>query len=127
MKGSMFSAVVLVLLCLMQMKLVTTEGHRGTNRHVFYAVQMDGGIRAARALAEQHTLEFIQQVGSLEDVYTLKDSRGRPDRAALENTLSTAVGCHLQQAVLHHPSERTMQPPQRAFVARETVTHGDIP
>ncbi|KAJ4930972.1 hypothetical protein JOQ06_025273, partial [Pogonophryne albipinna] len=57
----MFSAVVLVLVCLMQMKLVTTEGHRGTNRHVFYAVQMDRGIRAARALAEQHTLEFIQQ------------------------------------------------------------------
>ncbi|KAI4811004.1 hypothetical protein KUCAC02_013931 [Chaenocephalus aceratus] len=55
----MFSAVVLVLVCLMQMKLVTTEGHRGTN--VFYAVQMDRGIRAARALAEQHTLEFIQQ------------------------------------------------------------------
>ncbi|KAF3840176.1 hypothetical protein F7725_018893, partial [Dissostichus mawsoni] len=28
----------------------------------------------------------------MEDVYSLKDSRGRPDRAAFENTLSTAVG-----------------------------------
>ncbi|KAI3361443.1 hypothetical protein L3Q82_013608, partial [Scortum barcoo] len=58
---SMISAVVLVLGCLLQMKLVTTEGHRGTNRHVFYAVQIDGGIGAARAVAEQHGLEFIYQ------------------------------------------------------------------
>ncbi|XP_071061916.1 proprotein convertase subtilisin/kexin type 4-like [Pseudochaenichthys georgianus] len=101
----MFSAVVLVLVCLMQMKLVTTEGHRGTN--VFYAVQMDRGIRAARALAEQHTLEFIQQVGSLEDVYSLKDSRGRPDRAAFENTLSTAVGVHwVQRQHSHYRDKR---------------------
>ncbi|KAK1896001.1 Neuroendocrine convertase 1 [Dissostichus eleginoides] len=103
----MFSAVVPVLVCLMQMKLVTTEGHRGTNRHVFYAVQMDRGIRAARALAEQHTLEFIQQVGSLEDVYSLKDSRGRPDRAAFENTLSTAVGVHwVQRQHSHYRDKR---------------------
>lgn len=62
----MFSAVVLVLGCLLQRKVLTTEGHRGTNRHVFYAVRMDGGIRAARALAVQHGLEFIQRVsGSL--------------------------------------------------------------
>lgn len=60
----MFSAVVLVLGCLLQMKLVTTEGHRGTNRHVFYAVQMDGGVRAARGLVEQHGLEFIQRVSA---------------------------------------------------------------
>ncbi len=43
---------------------MTTEGHRGTNRHVFYAVQMDGGITAARALAELHGLEFIQRVSA---------------------------------------------------------------
>ncbi|XP_044065364.1 proprotein convertase subtilisin/kexin type 4-like isoform X4 [Siniperca chuatsi] len=91
-KGSMFGAVVLVFGCLLQRKLVTTEGHRGTNRHVFYAVQMDGDIRAARALAEQHGLEFIQQVGSLEGLYTLRDSRGRPDRATFENRLATASG-----------------------------------
>lgn len=63
-KGSMFSAVVLVLGCVLQRRLVTTEGHRGTNRHEFYAVQMDGGIRAARALAEQQGLEFIQRVSA---------------------------------------------------------------
>ncbi|KAG8010309.1 Proprotein convertase subtilisin/kexin type 6, partial [Nibea albiflora] len=95
--GFMFSAVVLVLGCLLQRKLVTTEGHRGTNRHVFYAVQMDGGVRAARALVEQHGLEFIQQVGSLEGVYTLRDSRGRPDRATFENRLASAEGVHLVQ------------------------------
>lgn len=60
----MFRVVVLVLACLLQRKLVTTEGHRGTNRHVFYAVQMDGGIKAARALADQHGLEFIQRVSA---------------------------------------------------------------
>lgn len=60
----MFSVVVLVLGCLLQMKLVTTEGHRVTNRRVFYAVHMDGGIAAARALAQRHGLEFIQQVSA---------------------------------------------------------------
>lgn len=60
----MFSAAVLVLGCLLQMKPVTTEGHRGTNCHVFYAVQMDGGVGAARAVAEQHGLEFIQPVSA---------------------------------------------------------------
>lgn len=60
----MFRAVVLVLGCLLQRKLVTTEGHSGTNCHVFYAVHMDGGIGAARALAEQHRLEFIQRVSA---------------------------------------------------------------
>ncbi|XP_078109837.1 neuroendocrine convertase 2-like isoform X2 [Sander vitreus] len=103
----MFSAVVLVLGCLLQMKLVTTEGHRGTNRHVFYAVQMDGGISAARALAKQHGLEFIQQVGSLEGLYTLRDSRGRNDRATFENRLSTTLGVHqVQRQHSHHRDKR---------------------
>lgn len=63
-KGSMFSVVVLVFGCLLQRKLVTTEGHHGTNRHVFYAVKMDRGVRGVRALAKQHGLEFIQQVSA---------------------------------------------------------------
>ncbi|XP_044065359.1 furin-like protease kpc-1 isoform X2 [Siniperca chuatsi] len=103
----MFGAVVLVFGCLLQRKLVTTEGHRGTNRHVFYAVQMDGDIRAARALAEQHGLEFIQQVGSLEGLYTLRDSRGRPDRATFENRLATASGVHwVQRQHSHYRDKR---------------------
>lgn len=61
-KGFMFRALVLVCGCLLQRMLVTTEGHHGTNRLVFYTVQMDGGTKAARALAEQHRLEFIQRV-----------------------------------------------------------------
>ncbi|XP_074510981.1 furin-like protease kpc-1 [Sebastes fasciatus] len=104
--GSMFSAVLLVLSCLLQRKLVTTEGHRGTNRHVFYAVELDGGIGAAKALAEQHGLEFIQQVGSLEDLYTLRDSRGRPDRATFENSLSTTVGVRWVQRQHSHYREK---------------------
>ncbi|XP_033497135.2 proprotein convertase subtilisin/kexin type 4-like [Epinephelus lanceolatus] len=103
----MFRAVVLVLACLLQRKLVTTEGHRGTNRHVFYAVQMDGGIKAARALADQHRLEFVQRVGSLEDVYTLRDSRGRPDRATFENSLSNTGGVHwVQRQHSHYRDKR---------------------
>lgn len=64
-QGSMFSALVLVFGCLLQRKPVTTEGHHGTNRHIFYAVQMDRGIRGARVLAQQHGLEFIQRVSAL--------------------------------------------------------------
>lgn len=60
----MFSALVLVFGCLLQRKPVTTEGHHGTNRHIFYAVQMDRGVRGARVLAQQHGLEFIQRVSA---------------------------------------------------------------
>ncbi|TWW79638.1 hypothetical protein D4764_10G0006680 [Takifugu flavidus] len=139
----MFSALVLVFGCLLQRKPVTTEGHHGTNRHIFYVVQMDRGIRGARVLAQQHGLEFIQRhqlqfqpsvlilfaqrdsstrevrddgyymtpgtashevwnkgakeiqkpgVGSLENLYTLRDSRGRPDRATFERNLAAVEG-----------------------------------
>ncbi|XP_067458445.1 neuroendocrine convertase 1-like [Thunnus thynnus] len=117
--GSMFSAVVLVVGCLLQGTLATTEGHRGTNRHVFYAVEMDGGIKAARALAEQHGLEFIQRVGSLKCLFTLKDSRGRPDRASFENRLATTAGVHWVQRQHSHYRDK------RAPVTRldHTSTH----
>ncbi|XP_030250288.1 neuroendocrine convertase 2-like isoform X2 [Sparus aurata] len=103
----MFRAVVLVLGCLLQRKLVTTEGHSGTNCHVFYAVHMDGGIGAARTLAEQHRLEFIQRVGSLKGLYTLRDSRGRPDRATFEDRLASAAGVHrVQRQHAHYRDKR---------------------
>uniref|UniRef100_A0A3Q3L493 Proprotein convertase subtilisin/kexin type 4-like n=2 Tax=Mastacembelus armatus TaxID=205130 RepID=A0A3Q3L493_9TELE len=103
----MFSAAVLVLGCLLQIKLVTTEGHRGTNRHIFYAVHIDGGIRAARALAERHRLEFIQRIGSLEGLYTLRDSRGRTDRDSFENSLVTAAGVRwVQRQHSHYRDKR---------------------
>ncbi|XP_034384395.1 neuroendocrine convertase 1-like [Cyclopterus lumpus] len=119
----MFSAVLLVLGCLLQRNLVTTEGHRGTNRHVFYAVQMDGGTGgtgAARALAERHGLEFIHRVGSLEDVYTLRDSRGRTDRATFESRLSTAIG--VQQVQRQHGHYRDKRVPLTGLDLR--TTHG---
>nr|XP_040020160.1 furin-like protease kpc-1 isoform X2 [Gasterosteus aculeatus aculeatus] len=106
----MFSAALLVVGCLLlQRNPVTTEGHRGTNRHVFYALRVDGGPAAARALAEQHGLEFILRVGSLQDVYTLRDSRGRRDRAAFESTLSTAEGVH--QVTRQHSHYRDKRVP----------------
>ncbi|KAM4580378.1 furin-like protease kpc-1 [Odontesthes bonariensis] len=106
-KVFMFCAFVLMCGCLLQRNLVTTEGHRGTNRHVFYAVQMDGGIRAARTLAEQHGLEYIQRVGCLEGLYTLRDSRGRPDRATFEERLGTAAGVRqVQRQHCHYREKR---------------------
>ncbi|MEQ2166278.1 hypothetical protein GOODEAATRI_026232, partial [Goodea atripinnis] len=60
----MFSASLLVCCLLLQRNLATTEGHHGTNRHVFYAIQMKGGTETVRALAEQHELEFIQRVSA---------------------------------------------------------------
>lgn len=56
--------LVLLCCCLLQRKHETTEGHRGTDRHVFYVVHMDGGTLAVKALAEQHGLEFIQRVSA---------------------------------------------------------------
>uniref|UniRef100_A0A3P8R5Y9 P/Homo B domain-containing protein n=2 Tax=Astatotilapia calliptera TaxID=8154 RepID=A0A3P8R5Y9_ASTCA len=106
-KGSMFTAFVLVLGCLLQRNLVTTEGHRGTNCLIFYAVQMDGGTRAAKALAEQHGLEFVQRVGSLNGLYTLRDTRGRPDRATFEDRLAAAARVHwVQRQHCHYRDKR---------------------
>uniref|UniRef100_UPI0037E838A5 proprotein convertase subtilisin/kexin type 4-like n=1 Tax=Semicossyphus pulcher TaxID=241346 RepID=UPI0037E838A5 len=102
----MFREVVLVLSCLLQRTVVTTEGQSGTNQHVFYAVQMDGGIRAARSLAKQQGLHFIQQIGSLEGLYTLRDSGGRPDRATFENGLATAAGVRWMQRQCRHYREK---------------------
>ncbi|XP_028985756.1 neuroendocrine convertase 2-like isoform X2 [Betta splendens] len=91
-RGPMFGAGLLVLGCLLQRSVVTTEGHRGTDRHVFYAVRMDGGIRAARTVAVRHGLDFMQRVGGLKGIYNLRDSRGRSDRATFEQRLSTLPG-----------------------------------
>ncbi|XP_039868909.1 neuroendocrine convertase 1-like isoform X2 [Simochromis diagramma] len=103
----MFTAFVLVLGCLLQRNLVTTEGHRGTNCLIFYAVQMDGGTRAAKALAEQHGLEFVQRVGSLNGLYTLRDTRGRPDRATFEDRLAAAARVHwVQRQHCHYRDKR---------------------
>ncbi|CAJ1061950.1 furin-like protease kpc-1 [Xyrichtys novacula] len=102
----MFRAVVLVLSCLLQRTLLTTEGHCGTNPHVFYAVQMDGGTKAARALAKQHELDFIHQIGSLDGLYTLRDSRGRPDRATFEDGLATTTGVGWVQRQCSHYREK---------------------
>ncbi|XP_041649206.1 uncharacterized protein LOC121513485 [Cheilinus undulatus] len=102
----MFTAVVLVLSCLLQRTPVTTEGHHGTNRHVFYAVQMNGGIIAARALAKAHGLDFIQQIGSLDDMYTLRDCIGRFDRPTLENALEAATGVQWIERQCNHVREK---------------------
>ncbi|XP_020565544.1 proprotein convertase subtilisin/kexin type 4-like [Oryzias latipes] len=107
--GFMFSFLVLVCSCLLQSELVATEGHRGPKRHVFYAVHIDGGSKAARALAEQHKLEFIQRVGSLKGLYTLKDSRGRSNRTCFEDGLASAVGVHwVQRQYCHYREKRDL-------------------
>ncbi|MGH0161273.1 UNVERIFIED_CONTAM: hypothetical protein FKN15_069560 [Acipenser sinensis] len=44
-----------------QCLLVSTRGQTSTKSHVFYAVEMEGDSRAARALAKQHGLQFISK------------------------------------------------------------------
>ncbi|KAM6967622.1 proprotein convertase subtilisin/kexin type 4-like [Aplochiton taeniatus] len=107
--GPMYKVIegLLVLVGVLQWPSLTTRGQPGTNRQVFYAVEMDGGVRAARALAEQHGLEFISRIGNLRDHYTLKDSRGRPDRAALQMTLKAGAGVRwVQRQQNHHRDKR---------------------
>ncbi|KAK6326022.1 hypothetical protein J4Q44_G00016660 [Coregonus suidteri] len=53
--------VLLTVCCLLQWPLATTGRQPGTKPHIFYAVEMDGGTRAAQALAEQHGLQFISR------------------------------------------------------------------
>ncbi|XP_013878840.1 furin-like protease kpc-1 [Austrofundulus limnaeus] len=122
----MFSALVLLCCCLLQSKHATTEGHCETNRHVFYVVQMDGGTRAVRALAEQHRLEFIQRVGSLEGLYTLRDSRWRPDRVTFEGGLVNAAGVHWVKRQHCHYREKRI-PPMRQNHEGSQRTTADSP
>lgn len=55
---------VLALLWMLQWHHATTGGQRGTEANVFYALEMEGGIQAVRALAEQHGLQFISRVSA---------------------------------------------------------------
>ena len=55
---------VLTLFWMLQWRYVTTGGQRGTDANVFYAVEVEGGIRAVRALADQHGLRFISRVSA---------------------------------------------------------------
>ncbi|XP_052348612.1 neuroendocrine convertase 1-like [Oncorhynchus keta] len=101
--------VLLTVCCLMQGPLVTTGRQPGTKQHFFYAVEMDGGTRAARALAEQHGLQFISRIGNLEGHFTLRDSRGRPDRATLVNTLAERTGVRwVQRQQTHYRDKRAV-------------------
>ncbi|KAM4632835.1 neuroendocrine convertase 1-like [Polymixia lowei] len=103
----MFNVIVLVFCCMLQWPLVATERQRGTDRHVFYAVETDGGVRAARAVAEQHGLEFISRIGNLEGLFTLRDSRGRPNRVALEQRLANTAGVlWVQRQQRHYRDKR---------------------
>ena len=55
---------VLTLLCVLRWLCLATGGQRWTNTHVFYAVELEGGSRAAGALAQKHGLRFISRVSA---------------------------------------------------------------
>ncbi|KAI3361442.1 hypothetical protein L3Q82_013607, partial [Scortum barcoo] len=59
------------------------------------------------------------RVGSLEDLYTVRDSRGRPDRATFENRLATTAGVRWVQRQHSHYRDK------RAPVTRldDSTTH----
>ncbi|XP_055759371.1 PC3-like endoprotease variant B [Salvelinus fontinalis] len=101
--------VLLTVCCLLQWPLATTGRQPGIKHHFFYAVEMDGGTRAAQALAEQHGLQFISRIGNLEGHFTLRDSRRRPDRAALVNTLAERAGVRwVQRQQTHYRDKRAV-------------------
>ncbi|XP_041107116.1 PC3-like endoprotease variant B [Polyodon spathula] len=68
--------------------LVSTRGHASTKSHVFYAVEMEGDSRAARALAKRHGLQFISKMGNMEGHYTFKDTVATRSRQMVESRLS---------------------------------------
>ncbi|XP_036395461.1 PC3-like endoprotease variant B [Megalops cyprinoides] len=85
--------VLLVTVCYMlQWQLAATGEQRDAEVQVFYAVEMEGGTTAARALAEKHGLQFISRVGNLESIYTLRAFKGQADRHNLESQLSVRTG-----------------------------------
>ncbi|XP_066558711.1 PC3-like endoprotease variant B [Amia ocellicauda] len=90
MKGCV--VVLLVMHCVQQCQCASTRVQDSTKSHVFYAVEMEGGSRAARALAKQHGLQFISKIGNLEDHYTFKDTTGSQRRMALESKLYMGSG-----------------------------------
>lgn len=55
---------LLWMLWMLQWREAATEGQRGTDSSVFYAVEMEGGVGAAQSLAKQHGLQFISRVSA---------------------------------------------------------------
>ncbi|KAJ7985099.1 hypothetical protein DPEC_G00348560 [Dallia pectoralis] len=93
---------LLIACCLLQWPRVATGWQTGTKPQVFYAVEMDGGTHAAQTLAEEHGLEFISRIGNLQGHFTLRDSRGRQERAAWERQLAESKGVKRVQRQLPH-------------------------
>ncbi|MFT7800399.1 PC3-like endoprotease variant B [Arapaima gigas] len=85
---------------MLQWQFAGTWGQQSTIRQVFYAVEMEGGIMAARALAQRHGLHFISRMGNLKGHYTLVDRLGRR-KGTLEMQMTIRPGVkwvHRQQA-----------------------------
>ncbi|MBN3319532.1 NECA endoprotease, partial [Atractosteus spatula] len=85
-------ALLLLMYHTQQWQTVATRGQNSIKSHIFYAVEMEGGSPAARALAKQHGLQFISKIGNLEDHYTFKDIVGSRSRQSLEAKLYMGSG-----------------------------------
>nr|XP_015211461.1 PREDICTED: PC3-like endoprotease variant B isoform X1 [Lepisosteus oculatus] len=85
-------ALLLLMYHTQQWQTVATRGQDSIKSHIFYAVEMEGGSPAARALAKQHGLQFISKIGNLEDHYTFKDIVGSRSRQSLEAKLYMGSG-----------------------------------
>ncbi|XP_017538629.1 PC3-like endoprotease variant B [Pygocentrus nattereri] len=95
---------VLTALCLLRWFYLATGGQRWTNTHVFYAVELEGGSRAAGALAQKHGLRFISRIGNLEGHYTLRGSGNSP---ILEHALALHAGVKwVQRQNIHFREKR---------------------
>ncbi|XP_030641192.1 neuroendocrine convertase 1-like [Chanos chanos] len=104
-------AAVLIVSCLLHWRIAATGGQRGAEAHVFYAVEMEGGSQAARALAEQHGLQFISRIGNLKDHFTLRTRAGTVANPALEKSLSvrTEVKWVQRQQALHRDTRAVIR------------------
>ncbi|XP_072525112.1 PC3-like endoprotease variant B [Salminus brasiliensis] len=94
----------LTVLCVLRWFCLATGGQRQADTHIFYAVELEGGSRAARALAQKHGLRFISRIGNLEGHFTLKGNASSP---TLDRTLALDAGVKwVQRQKTHHRARR---------------------
>ncbi|XP_063056003.1 neuroendocrine convertase 1-like [Engraulis encrasicolus] len=109
------------MLWMLQWREAATEGQRGTDSSVFYAVEMEGGVAAAQSLAKQYGLQFISRVGGLEHHFTLRDDLPRDSRAALESSLALTPGYNRGQYSQAHLDLNVMPVWQNSITGQGVV------
>ncbi|XP_051780696.1 neuroendocrine convertase 1-like [Erpetoichthys calabaricus] len=111
----------LLMFCMQQYISASSREQASTNAHIFYAVEMEGGTDAARALAKQHGLQFISKIGNMDDHYTFKEILTSRSKRIVEKNLSLEPNVKwVKHQTAHYRDKRA------AILSYDDRTHGEL-